>query len=408
LANHRLVRTGCRPPHSRVVRDTWEKIEEAKNIKTKFIKLGLILFLVGQIPLAFAQPTLVEPAFEVPISKLPLKTFDSKNHNFRAIVCPDDKNTFVFKVNWRGNIGMREKIPMWSIKACFEEVWVSNDGQHIIGEAYAEGALPSNYTKEEIIFSFFKNGKSIGDIRLSEIISDLSKLTKTQLGLTWGNLKGFNEAGYLVVETVENQILMLDPTTGTKVEFRQMQEEVPSDFKTYRDFMNCFEFTYPKDYEINQDGFLLKRKGAGQLIEINFEDMSNYPNQEYNPQKMTFEDFAIQRSKIKFSADGADGSQYATDIIKRNGFTTPNNLKALEIYLTVVKESWPLYEDGQEEKESDIEIEKSQEGPIYAVSLSKPGDPYKVLLLKLTDEGKHSQKEKETLKHITNTIKILK
>ena len=376
-------------------------------MKTNFLPFGLILFLVCQIPLAFAQPTLVEPAFKVPINKLPLKTFDSKNRNFRAIVCPDDKNTFVFKVNWRGNIGMREKIPMWSIKACFEEVWVSNDGQHIIGAAYAEGALPSNYTKDEIIFTFFKNGKFLGNIRLSEIISDLSKVEKTQLGLRWGNLKGFNEAGYLVAETVENQMLMLDPTTGGKAEFRQMQE-VPPGFKTYRDFMNCFEFTYPKDYEINQDGFLLKRKGAGQLIEINFEDMSNYPNQQYNPQKMTIEDFAIQRSKIMFSADGADGSQYATDVINRNGFTTPNNLKAFELYLTVVRESWPIYDDDQEEKESDKEIEKSQKGPIYAVSLSKPGDPSKVLLLKLTDEGKQSQKERETLKHIINTIKILK
>ena len=376
-------------------------------MKLKFRNIGLSLLIIGQTPLAFAQPTLVEPAFEVPVSKLPLKTFHSKNHKFTAIVCPDDKNIFVFKVNWHGNVGRREKNPMWSTEACFEEVWVANDGQHIIGATYAEGTLPSNYTKEEIIFSFFKNGKSIGDIGLSEIISDLSKLEKTQLGLRWGNLKGFNEAGYLVAETVENQMLMLDPTTGTKVEFRREQGKVPSDFKTYRDFMNCFEFDYPKDYEMNKGGFLLKRNGAGWLIAINFEDMSQYPNQEYNPQEMTFEDFAIYRAKIMFSADGANGSHYATDVIKRNCFTTLNNLKALGIYLTVVRESWPVYEDGQEEKESDIEIEKSQEGPIYAVLLSKPGDPYKVLLLNLTDEGKHFQKEKQILKHITNTIKIL-
>ena len=221
-------------------------------------------------------------------------------------------------------------------------------------------------------------------------------------------MKGFNEAGYLVAETVENQILMLDPTTGTKVEFRQDQGKVPSDFKIYRDFMNCFEFAYPKDYEMNKGGFLLKRSGTGWLIAINFEDMFQYQDQEYNPQKMTFEDFAIQRSKLMFDADGANGSQYATDVIKRSCFTTLNNLKALEIYLTVVRESWPVYEDGQEEKEGDIEIEKSQEGPIYAVLLSRPGNPYKVLILKLTDEGKESQIEKETLKNIVNTIKILK
>jgi len=376
-------------------------------MKLKLRNIGLSFLIIGQTLLAFAQPTLVEPAFEVPVSKLPLKTFHSKNHKFTAIVCPDDKNIFVFKVNWHGNVGRREKIPMWSTEACFEEVWVANDGQHIIGASYAEGALPSNYTKEEIIFSFFKNGKPIGDIGLSEIISDLSTLEKTQLGLRWGNLKGFNEAGYLVAETVENQILMLDPTTGTKVEFRQEQGKVPSDFKTYRDFMNCFEFAYPNDYEMNKGGFLLKRNGTGWLIEINFEDMSQYPNQEFNPQKMTFEDFVIRMAKIMFSADGPNCSQYATDVIKRNIFTTLNNLKALEIYLTVVRESWPLYEDGQEEKESDKEIEKSQKGPIYAVSLSKPGEPYEVLLLNLTDEGKHYQKEKQILKHITDTIKIL-
>ena len=376
-------------------------------MKLKFRNMGLSLLIIGHITLAFAQPIYVEPAFEVPLSKLPLKTFHSKNRKFTAVVCPDDKNIFVFKVNWHGNVGRREKIPIWSTEACFEEVWVANDGQHIIGATYAEGTLPSNYTKEEIIFSFFKNGKSIGDIGLSEIVSDLSKLEKTQLGLRWGNLKGFNEAGYLVAETVENQILMLDPTTGTKVEFRQDQGKVPSDFKTYRDFMNCFEFAYPKDYEMNKEGFSLKKSGTGWLIAINFEDMSQYPGREYNPQEMTFENFAIHRAKIMFSADGADGSRYATDVIKRNCFTTFNNLKALEIHLTVVRESGPVYEDGQEEKESDIEIEKSQEGPIYAVLLSKPGDPYKVLLLNLTDKGKHFQKEKQRLKHIINTIKIL-
>jgi hypothetical protein len=384
------------------------KIEEAQSMKLTFGNIGLSLLLIGHITLAFAEPIYVEPAFEIPVSKLPLKTFHSKNDKFMAIVCPDDKNIFVFKVNWHGNVGRREKIPMWSIEACFEEVWVANDGQHIIGATHAKGTLPLSYTKEEIIFSFFKNGKSIGDIGLSEIINDLLKLEKTQLGLRWGNLKGFNEAGYLVAETVENQILMFDPTTGRKVEFRQEQGKVPSDFKTYRDPMRCFEFAYPKDHEMNKGGLSLKRKGDGWLIAINFEDMHRYPKQWYNPQEMTFEDFAIDRAKIMFMADGANGSQYATDVIKRNCFTTLNNLNALEFYLTVVRESWPFYEDGQEEKESDIEIEKSQEGPIYAVLLSKPGDPYKFLLLNLTDEGKHFQKEKQILKHITNTIKILK
>jgi hypothetical protein len=113
-------------------------------------------------------------------------------------------------------------------------------------------------------------------------------------------------------------------------------------------------------------------------------------------------------AKIMFSADGACGSTYATDVIKMGSLTTLSNLKVLEIYLTVVRESWPVYEDDREAKESEMEIEKLQEGPVYAVLLSKPGDPYRVILLNLTDKGKRFQKDKETLRHIIDTIKILR
>ena len=376
----------------------------------KFKIFLLSLFIAGQIPFALAQqtfvtpgvdiqgskvPTIHDPAFKISAGNLPLKSFSSKNRKFMAIVCPDDKNLFVFKVNWRGAVGRREKMPIWSTEACFEEVWVANDGQHLIGAAYAGCTLPSNYTSEEIIFSFLKNGGSIGDIRLNEIISDCSKLEETQSGVRWGKVKGFNEAGYLVAETVENKMLMFDPTTGKKAAFSQDQGKMPSGFKIYRDVMNCFEFAYPDDYEMNEAGFLLKRNGTGWLIEFNFEDISRYSDEAFNPKKMTFEDFAIHIMEIMLSADGPDGSRYATDVARKNILTTANHLKMLEIYMTVVEENRR-------------EIEISLEGPLYAVLLSKPGDPYKVLFLKLTDEGEQLEKEQQILKDIVNTITILK
>ena len=111
------------------------------------MKTALIIsvFLYSPMLYVYAQqstePTLIEPAFQVPLARLPLIAFDSPNRNFTAIVCPDDKNTFIYRVNWQGNMGVREKVPKWKAPDCFKEIWISNDGQSIAGTKIALKSL---------------------------------------------------------------------------------------------------------------------------------------------------------------------------------------------------------------------------------------------------------------------------
>jgi hypothetical protein len=149
----------------------------------------LFAILAGQPIFVFAQqnaqPMLVEPAFQILLSKLPLKTFDSPNDNFTAIVCPDDKNTFIYRVNWQGNTGYREKLPIWKVQDCFQEMWISNGGQSIVGTKFGKGILPSDYARDQTIFSFYKNGRLLNQMKLAELIGDFSKLEKTSAGYRW-------------------------------------------------------------------------------------------------------------------------------------------------------------------------------------------------------------------------------
>ncbi|MBU1299602.1 MAG: hypothetical protein KKG06_04820, partial [Bacteroidetes bacterium] len=111
----------------------------------------------------------------------------------------------------------------------------------------------------------------------------------------------------------------------------------------------------------------------------------------------------FDRAMTMYSADGPDGSTYATDVVRKELFTNPNNLNVIEFYLTVVDETY--FED------ENSKIEKRTEGPIYAISISQLGEsyPYRVLFLKLLPQrGKEYLQEKEILKKIVNTVGILK
>lgn len=222
-------------------------MKTARKVSVLFAILVCPIFVFAQLN---AQPILVEPAFQIPLSKLPLKTFDSSNNNFTAIVCPDDKNTFVYRVNWQGNTGYREKQPIWKVQDCFNEMWISNDGQSIVGTKFGKGVLPSGYAKDQTIFSFYKNGQLLNHVKLAELISDFSKLEKTGAGYRWAKNIYLNDTEKLVVETVDSGIHFFEPATGKRISLERAKF-TQTNWKVLQDLKRCYEFQYPNDYLID-------------------------------------------------------------------------------------------------------------------------------------------------------------
>lgn len=336
-----------------------------------------------------------------------IKHIWSYNKEFVADVYLDKKITSVSKVDWQGNIG-RTRL-LWSMDYAFQVGWLSNDGEYFVAGNEGLNFLPINYNKDQVMFSFFQQGRLINQIRLNQLITDFTRLQKAASNYRWAKYFGLNACGYLAVKTIEGRRILLDVTTGRPAEFKPKKTYRVSKWNTYQDMMRCYEFHYPDDYLIEEsfvqegvhEGTPLGDIFLGNDIEGFVEDTDKYDH--YYGTRQTFEEFVFHRAMTMYSSDGPDGSTYASDVVRKELFTNPNNLNVIEFYLTVVDEAY--FEDEK------TEIEKRTEGPIYAISISQLGESYpnQILFLKLlTQKGKEYLQEKEILKKIVNTVGILK
>ena len=324
----------------------------------------------------------------------------SPNKKFYAVADINKRITTIYEVILQGNIGRRKNF--WAMDGCFEMLGLSNDGKHLVVGYHGTNVIPTDYQKAQVMLSFFKCSELINKVGLDQLITDFSKLQRTDSGYYWVEYLGLNAAGYYVVETVEGEKILFDVMSGKPVKFKSEESCKLPNWKTYQDIMRCYEFQYPDNYLLEENyDLLLKRKNTGWIIRISIEEIVDYPRDLYDPAKMSFEEFAIHRAKLMCCADGCNSSQYATDVEEKKLFVNPNNLDVVEFYLTIINETY--FEDSEESK-----IEKSIKGPIYAVSISQLDESYRVLLFELIDNREKNLQEKEMLKKMINTVKILK
>ncbi len=328
----------------------------------------------------------------------------SPNKKFAAFADLERKIITIKKIDWQGNIGWSNKY--WSMDGYFELLGLSNDGEHLVVGRREMNVLPSDYKKDQVLLSFFKSGQLINQARLNQLITDFSKLQRVDTGYRWGKYLGLNAAGYFVVENIEGSKILFDMSSGKPAQFKSEKSEKLANWKAYRDIMRCYEFQYPDNYFLREilaydgmptgDGFLESNK-TGWVIDISTDDNSGY----HDTAKMSFEEFAIKRAKIMFSADGPNGSRYAADITKKEVFTNSHNLKSVEIYLLEVVETYS--------EDEEATIEKRTRGPVYAVSIAQPDEPYfRALFLKFNDEDENLLSEKKIRRKIVDTVRILR
>lgn len=332
----------------------------------------------------------------------------SPNKRFYAFADLDKKNTSIYEVIMRENIGRRKKF--WAMDGCFEMLGLLNDGKHLVLGYRGTNMIPIDYKKDQVMLSFINRGNLINRIRLNQLITDFSKLQKINSGYYWGRYLGLNSAGYYVIQSVEGKRMLFDVKTGKPIKFKSDKLGKLPNWKTYQDIMKCYEFQYPDNYlfkeYLSHDGnstgrTSLGRENTGCGIMTFVEEIAGYPRGWYDPAKMSFEEFAIDRAKVLCSADGPNGSIYATDVVRKEVFTNPHNRKGVEFYLLEIHETH--FEDDQEGK-----IEKRIKGPFYAVSISQADEPYRALVFEFNDEGDDFFQEKEILKKIINTVSILR
>lgn len=363
-----------------------------------------ILTLTGLILLA----ALFSPAAASAQQAIPLERFRpnvkqvfSRNRGFVADVNFDAKVTRISSIVWQGNMG--RSTPVWSMEGAFPVAWLANDGEHLVAGYEGEKLLRPNYDNNQVMLSFFRRGKIISQVRLDQLVRDVSKLEKAGAGYRWARYWGLNPCGHLVLETVEERALLFNIATGQAAKLKSEKSYGATGGKTHRNLLLCHEFQYPADYVLKQDRIFdgspspyisLKRAQDKEwLIDASVEDMADYPR-EYL--KQSFAQFVLDRASGMYSADGHDGSTYATGIARERRYRNRDNLEVIEFYLNVTRDTY--LEGGK------TTSEKRVAGPIYAVSVGGSGEPYRVLFLRPADREESSFKATDILRRIADSV----
>ena len=164
----------------------------------------------------------------------------SPNEQFEAAADLATGTITVRKKEWHGRWGQQRD--SWHMKGYFELLGLADDGEHLVAGTKGVYPLPLNYEKNQVMVSFLRVGRLVGQVRLDQLIRDSSRLEKVASGYRWGRYLGLNRAGYFVVETVEGNKIPIDVRTGKAVKFASDGKATPRGWKVYQDIMRCYEF----------------------------------------------------------------------------------------------------------------------------------------------------------------------
>lgn len=135
----------------------------------------------------------------------------SANRKFYALVDPARKTTTVYQA--RGAHPLKQ----WEMAGYFPVPALSDDGQYLV-VAYANGNLLAlDYRPDEVMFSFYDQGRLVRHVRLDELLPDPARLTRTESHYLWAISFGFEKRHRFRVETVDHRVHTFDVATGERV-----------------------------------------------------------------------------------------------------------------------------------------------------------------------------------------------
>ena len=132
-------------------------------------------------------------------------TFTSSNGRVRAVSDPKS-GTSVEDVK-------QQKI-LWRLPDWHRKLYVADDGKHIVSEYDGLELIPTDFSDDLALFTFWSNGKKIRDVTLKEFVPNRKMLEETASHYYWGRIEGFDAHGRLKVERSDRKKFLFDVTTG--------------------------------------------------------------------------------------------------------------------------------------------------------------------------------------------------
>lgn len=144
---------------------------------------------------------------DTPLRPPAIHKVSSHNHAFTVISSPE-------KGTWVLNNATNQKL--WSMTDWYRWIFVSNDGDYLVTGYNGLNLIPSSYTDDLVLFTFWKRGKEIRKVTLKEIVPDKSILLRTASHYLWGTIIGINDKNELLVKRIDEKIFLFDVSTGIR------------------------------------------------------------------------------------------------------------------------------------------------------------------------------------------------
>lgn len=181
-------------------------------------KSNLIKIFSGLIILfSCVAATLADEPLEKPADK----TIFSANRKFCVEMKLKDKKTTAYAISNQGKKQIRNKI--WEMDGWYYNAALANDGEHLIIGYDKRNLLDLNYKPDQVMLSFYQNGKLFQTVRLNQLIENFSNLPRTASHYAWLKMFGFNENNLYSLTTFENREFLFDPSTGKPINIKLLE-----------------------------------------------------------------------------------------------------------------------------------------------------------------------------------------
>jgi hypothetical protein len=132
-------------------------------------------------------------------------TVTSPNGGIRAVSDP--------KAGTRVEDAKLDKV-LWSLIDWHRSLFVADDGKHLVTEYDGLNLIPTDFTDDLVLLTFWREGKKIREITVRDLFPDHRGLVRTASHYAWRLQVELDARGLLHVVLLDGKTLLFDVTTG--------------------------------------------------------------------------------------------------------------------------------------------------------------------------------------------------
>jgi hypothetical protein len=106
---------------------------------------------------------------------------------------------------------------LWTLPGWNRWMFVADDGKHVVVGQGGMNLIPRDYDAGMVLFTFWREGKKVREVTLSEVVPGKGTLRMTASHYHWGTIEKIDRQGRLLVRRADGKELRFDLSTGGEV-----------------------------------------------------------------------------------------------------------------------------------------------------------------------------------------------